>query len=575
MAPFQVQKGRDYFEGKQNPGVADNEWITINKIYSHLLSELPFLYSIDPFFYIKLKRSFSPDPADIAQFEQRGEIRQSYLNYLKGEVELKTKARLGIMDAEFAYGVMKMHFTADAKDNPDFEKPIVDDDGGPLVDDDGEPLKEPEKIPVNERYRVTRVHPEDILWSEDAGPLEDDWPWIAQRIYMSVDEAQDDPTLNQTALKTAEKLVRARDTKDKKRAISSSIFKKAAEPDGEVYEIWEIYDLKKKQWLKIARGAENLVKKPEVLPKGVDKHPYAILRFTMRDKSPYPIPPVSQALDPQREINESRSKVLVHRKRFNRKYEVNVNLLEDDAELDKLEAGDDGTIIKVQGIGAINPIKDAPLDQQTYTELAALNNDIFEMMGRSGESVGLNTADSATQAALIDKRLEIREGDKLSTVVEWIVNIGRKLDHLVQAHITRDDAVKVVGPKGEFWQMVRAQDFEEIAGDYEYSVNVGATMPRLPQVERQQWMAFLQVLAGFPHLLTSKRLMKNMAELHHIEDEAMLDELFEIGKNILSGKTPAPGQSAQIAGGGADNPITALLGGALGGQGEGGPDATV
>ena len=54
---FRVDMGRDYFEGKQNPGYPADEWITIPKIYSHLQAQLPFLYSMDPSCYFKLNRS--------------------------------------------------------------------------------------------------------------------------------------------------------------------------------------------------------------------------------------------------------------------------------------------------------------------------------------------------------------------------------------------------------------------------------------------------------------------------------------------------------------------------------------
>ena len=64
---------------------------------------------------------------------------------------------------------------------------------------------------------------------------------------------------------------------------------------------------------------ENLDLKTSDLPKGVDCHPYSILRFALTHDSPYPIPPVSQAIDPQKEYNLARSRILKHRKRFNRK----------------------------------------------------------------------------------------------------------------------------------------------------------------------------------------------------------------------------------------------------------------
>ena len=56
---FRVSLAYDYWEGRQRPqNIPDSEWITINLIYSNLLTMLPSLYNADPYFYIKLKRKY-------------------------------------------------------------------------------------------------------------------------------------------------------------------------------------------------------------------------------------------------------------------------------------------------------------------------------------------------------------------------------------------------------------------------------------------------------------------------------------------------------------------------------------
>ena len=154
----------------------------------------------------------------------------------------------------------------------------------------------------------------------------------------------------------------------------------------------------------------------------------------------------------------------------------------------------------------------------------------------------------------------------MSMVIDFVREIAKKLDQLVQVHIQQDEAVKVTGPQGEFWELVRVQDYDEVQGEYEYSVNVGATMPRMPQMERASWQAFLTLLASFPHLLMSKRLLKQQAELHHIEDEAMLEELFRIGQQIMGGQMPMPGQQGSQPGVGEDRPVSSIGGQAGGPQ---------
>lgn len=89
---FNVDLGIEYFEGRQKDGTyADADWITINNIYSHVKAQLPALYSADPYFYVKLRRSYSPNPMDIVLWERRGKIRAAMLNYLKVELKLKEK----------------------------------------------------------------------------------------------------------------------------------------------------------------------------------------------------------------------------------------------------------------------------------------------------------------------------------------------------------------------------------------------------------------------------------------------------------------------------------------------------
>ncbi|HEU4343774.1 MAG TPA: hypothetical protein VFU31_19660, partial [Candidatus Binatia bacterium] len=416
-AEFKVQMGRDYFEGRQNPGYPEDEWITVNKIYSHLQAQLPLLYSMDPYFYVKLKKSFSVDPQNIALMEAKGKTRQAMLNYLKGELKLKEKARLGIQDAHFAYGVLKVRRAADSKKHPNAGEPILDDDGNELKDEQtGQVMTYPETLPVNERYEIHRIHPDDFLFDEDAGPLEDSWGFLAQHTRMTKAEALADERYKTKAVKSIDPKQKADGKKEKKTGIIGSIVEKIkgkADEEGYV-DIWEIYDLKKREFLAMGEDADDLLIEPRNCPPGIEKHPFCILRFTLRDASPYPIPPVSPALDPQKEYSLSRSRLLTHRKRFNRKYEVVTNKLEDESELSKIESGDDGALIRVNALGAVNAIQDAPLDQQGLQELMLLNNDLIEIFGTPNQARGIASSDSATEASILDKRMEVREGDRMS-----------------------------------------------------------------------------------------------------------------------------------------------------------------
>ena len=584
---FKVQLALEYLDGKQRPSNYDAaEWITVNNVYSHLKAQLPALYSADPYFYVKVKRSYVPVRQVIEQYEKKAKVRQSNLNYYKDELELKPKARLAIQDAMFAFGVVRVEHVSTLLENPDKGKPIYKDsedkDKEPeaMMDDTGNQLMEPDFVPVNSRYNIARVHFDDFLFDEDAGPLKDSWSWVAERVRVPYEDVLSNPLFKKSAVKALKGRSTDKEDEDskerddrKKGDIKSSggntYFKFSDEKDSvepEICILWKIFDLKKKKWLVIGEGGTEPLVPESDLPKGVEEHPYSILRFTLRDDSPYPIPPMSQGIDPAKEYNVARSDILKHRKRFNRKYQVYMPGLDNEDEASKLEHGDDGTIIKInQPVPCVLPIQDAQLDQMRWTELGYLKNEMIELFGGStGESRGIAEADSATQAGILDSRLQMKEGDALSEVIDFTRNIARKLDQLVQAHIDTVQAVRVTGVDGmEYMETITPADYEEINGEYIYEVNVGSTMPRLPQMERASWLAFLQLLGNVPALMTSKRLLKRMGELHHIEDETMLEELVNIGKQMMQAQAE-PQKTGSMPNVSEQNPAAAM-GGMFGG----------
>jgi hypothetical protein len=230
----------------------------------------------------------------------------------------------------------------------------------------------------------------------------------------------------------------------------------------------------------------------------------------------------------------------------------------------KLEIGGDGTVVlQNQPMQSVYPVQDAPLDQNHVVEMQAIRQDFMDLAVGPNQRGATAGVDSATEAGILEKRTQIREGDKIGLVTDFLQDISRKLDQVVQANITQDQAVKVAGPRGEAWEVIRARDYDQIAGEYEYSIDVGQTTPQLPEIERAQWMAFLQLIANAPQLALSKNLLKRMAELHHISDELMLEEINQIAKMMVQGAMQ-PKQTGSLPNVTESKPLPAMMGAATG-----------
>jgi len=563
---FRIPLAYDYFEGAQKPsGYPDDEWITINLVYSSILAELPSLYSTDPYYYIKLARSYSVNPQDIALFEKRAKVRQSMLNYIKREIDLKTTSRVNIFDAFFQFGVSKVHYHSTLQDNENAGNPLMDSSGGVMVDENGEAMLEPETIPVGEAYVVSRIHPDDFFVDPEASSLDNTVRWRCHRYKEHIDYFK----TNKRYTAEARKEIKATEAKDesekeRERRKKGGLATRDDTPEPEYIVLYEIWNAADDEWFVVADGYDKFVRQPDEMPPGTEDHPFVTLRYTMRDDSWYPLPPVSQWLDSQYDYCMFRSKLSTHLKRFNRKYELDETLVSDwEQSATDLTLGDDGTVIRArgQGISAVRPISDAPLDQQLHTNLAYLRNDFQDLAVGANQRGARSGVDSATEAGILEKRAVLREGDRVGLVVDFLQLVGRKLDQLVQVHIDKDQAVKVTGPESEtYWELIRVSDYDDIAGEYEYTINVGSVTPQLPEIERAQWTAFLGLLASAPFLATSKRLLEKGAEMHHINDEALVEELFKIATQQVQMQQQQ--QQAKGVGGGISNPMPASGGGA-------------
>lgn len=537
----------DFYENKQwlNSTWDEDLKLTCNLFFSYVRTMIPSLIFKSPYVYIRPRK-----PA----FEDKVKLIETLINYFVQECDLKKQARYALLDAFFSFGVIKCGYTAHMETNqnageflrdpegnilresdgtPQLAKGsfLKDQTGEPLIDPDtGEPLLEPPNILIGESFFFDRISPEDIYFPIDSVNDPERTDWIAQRFVRRVKDAKKDTNYDakQRKLIKATGSIREESKDIDLSTHYSEEVKQFLKEESETCEIFEIWDVRERRVKTIVSGVSDYLRN-EPYPKGIEKHPFSFLKFNERPDRILPLPELLPGESLQKEYNESRTMMMVHRKRFGRKYEALKGILTQD-EMTKLKEGPDGTIIEVPSLGSIQPIKDAPLDPVAYSQPPSTKEDWREIMGISGERMGTSGTSTATAASIVETASQTRVGDKLDLVTDWFKLISRKQLQSMQANLTLPGVIKIAGAEGEQWVEYDPKQ-GDLEGEYDTNVEVGSSAPKNIESERQQIIELLGVLGQNPWLLQRQDgtqridldiLMKEIIERFQIENQRIL-----------------------------------------------------
>ena len=538
---FKVTECYKYFLGDQQPdNYAQEDWFTLNLIYANVRAQIPSLYFKDPYFFVRLKRSYQPDPNLIMQMNANMKVREAVLNYLSKEDDLVKQGQLCILDAYFQFGCIKSRYVPTFEDNPNKGKPKRSSGGESLKDDKGVVLREPERLLTSERFTWERVNPNNILVDANAGS--NSFSWVAQRCVDFIENVRNNPKFKNTGEKKLEPDAMLSDFREDEADQSAGLLAqlgnrsrrrkiKETPEEEQVVTYYEIYDLtRKKMWVIALKGEEPLLEQD--IPVGIEDHPFSFLRF---DDNPgedgnecwYPIPPIFNQLGPQKEFGMACNDVAVHRKRYKRKYGYTEGVI-DEEEIDKFEDPEDGALVRFNHPDwqtKFAPIQDAPLDAAVTFDRVRLRLDFDDVSGSSPASRGRADADTATEAQILESRLQIRESDKQFAIRRFLISVARKMHQLLESNLTTEGAIRVTGPQGEVWQPYRPDDFEKIEGEIEFDIDVASMSPRNIMVERAQWLQFINAVMQAPMIFADPQVLKWWAEKFDIHEEAMLQKL--------------------------------------------------
>lgn len=336
-----------------------------------------------------------------------------------------------------------------------------------------------------------RVSPFDVFVDPDATSMHD-IKWIAQRIRRPLAEVKADKRYSKSAREDVTVMAVGRYSDDPSR-------RKIHDQNYGYAEIWEFYDVRKRTMSVFCEGGDSFLIKPTPMPYAFG-HPFVMLRNYEVPDQFYPIGDLEQIEPLQRELNETRSQMMNHRKRFARKYLYKESAFDQHGRT-SLESDEDNVMVPVVSDeplgGVVAPFPAVINPPEFYDQSNLIVNDIERITGLPEFMTGglPEIRRTATEVSAIQDAANARTADKLAIVEMAIGEVARRMVILAQQFMTGEQVARLIGKDGEpVWVNF---DREYLEGDFDFEVVGGSTQPHNEAVRRMQALQVVDAMAPF------------------------------------------------------------------------------
>jgi len=359
-----------------------------------------------------------------------------------------------------------------------------------------ESITESELIITEDRPFVERVSAFDIFVDADATSMSD-IRWIAQRIRRPLEEVKKDKRYNSAARTDAAPSHYSKWSSDDWRGDLRP--RRSEKPEDSYVEIWEFYDIDRGTVSVFCDGGDKFLVNPTKMPFAFG-HPFVMLRNYDVPDIFYPMGEL-EAIEPlQMELNQTRTQMMNHRKKFSRKYLYKESAF-DQLGRSALESDEDNVMVPVvsdEALGGVVTAFPAVINPpEFYNQSSLIIGDIDRISGVSEFQRGAvsEIRRTATESSLLQDAANARTSDKLAVVEQAIAEVGRRMMQLAQQFMTGEQVARVTGKDGEPMWVTFDRDY--LAGDFDFEVAAGSTQPHNESFKRQMALQMVDAMAPF------------------------------------------------------------------------------
>lgn len=418
-------------------------------------------------------------------------VTEEIVNYWWRHYECQKEFRRSVKDMlVIGHGWVKTGYRFVEKDGTEY------DTADELASAAPESISESELIITEDRPFVERISPFDVFVDADATEMSD-IRWIAQRVRRPLKDVKKDKRYNPQARQEASPSHYSKWGADEHRGAMRP---RRSENEEDAYvEIWEFYDIDRNTMSVFCDGGDKFLVNPIEIPFAFG-HPFVMLRNYEVPEAFYPMGEL-EAIEPlQMELNETRTQMMNHRKRFSRKWLYKESAFDPEGR-NALESDEDNVMVPVISeeplSGVITPMPAVISPPEFYNQSNLISGDIDRVSGVSEYMRGAlpEIRRTATEAAIAQDAANARASDKLAIVERAIADCARRLVMLAQQYMTGEQAIRVIGQGQQ--QMWLNFDRDYIQGEFDFTVEGGSTAPANESFRRQMALQVVDAMAPF------------------------------------------------------------------------------
>ena len=488
---------RDIYAGKQFQSWSDEDRIAVNIAFATINVIGPSIAVNHPKVSVTARKQEDDDKAVITE---------AVVNYWWKHYQVKPEFRRAVKDyLIYGHGWLKVGYRYEEKPAPLTDTEFQDAFGAAKAEADSYAVANPmaadllptdeeivnlipneKQVVVNDRPFVERVSPYDIYVDPEATSMQDA-TWIAQKITRPLEEVKRDKRYKASVRKKLEGDMTVTEKWRQEKQKASEDVKRVV--------IWEFYDLIKETVCVFADGGDGFLFDPQPMPYSFGV-PFVMLRNYDVPECFYPMGDL-EALEPlQNELNETRSAMVQARKLDKRKTFVRRDIGPE--AMNALRSDEDNTMVPIDDDRPFDqlasPVPREPANAQMYQHSELIESDVDRVSGVNEYMRGAlpEIRRTATEASIIQDAANSRSSDKLDTIEGAIGAVATRLVALAQQYMTGQLIASVVGPNGvPIWVPFSRED---IAGEFDFSVEGGSTQPMNDTMKRQQAVQLLQMM---------------------------------------------------------------------------------